>query len=355
MVTSTNYTSLSYIEEATAGITPDTPTFQTLPTTGGSPQGNISTVVSEVIRRDRQIDDLVTVDAEVGGQVNYELSFTPYSPMIEALAQNAAITFDDVPTDLQVASSSTLISALTDFVVLGVVAGQHILVSGFTNTANNGVFLIDTVAAGVLTINAQHTLVVEAADTDARLTGKAYRNGVADPKNFTFLKMIEGLTSTVYMYYRGCQVSSMSFDFETGSILNGGFNIVGLTEDVTEAAIAGQNIDDVAAYSLLNSVSAVSLIKIGGLPATTEFQSIKLNIDNNINRAKAIGTLGSIDLASFTLNATADISLYFEDKTAYDAFIANDSFSVDIILKDNQTNLTKTIRINFLGLVDVVN
>lgn len=338
-ITSTNYTSLHYDEETVPGTTNATPDFQTLPTTGGSPMGNISTVVSEVIRRDRQIDDLVTVDSEVGGTVNYELSFEPYTPMIEALAQNTALTYDDVPTDLAASDvDNSFNSPLSDFVTDGLVAGMHILVGGMSTAANNGVFLIESVATTKLVIDAQHTLVTETADADARITANSFRNGVATPKSFTFLKMIEGLASTVYMYYRGCQISSMSFNFETGSILNGGFNIVGFTEEVTETPIAGQTITDVPAYSLMNSVSAVSLFNVAGLPASTEFQSMNLNIDNNINRAKAIGTLGAIGLASFTLNATADVSVYFEDKTAYDAFIANSEFSVDVILQDGDGN-----------------
>lgn len=338
-ITSTNYTSISYDEETVPGTTNATPNFQTLPTTGGSPMGNISTIVSEVIRRDRQIDELVTVDSEVGGTLNYELSFAPYSPMIEALAQNTAISYDDTPTDLAASDvDNSFNSPLSDFVAGGLVAGMHILVGSMSTAANNGVFLIDSVTTTKLVINAQHTLVTESADADGRITATSYRNGVAVPKSFTFMKMIEGLTSTVFMYYRGCQVSSMSFNFETGSILNGGFNIVGFTEDVTETAIAGQTIDDVQPYTLMNSVSAVSLFNVAGLPANTEFQTMNLNIDNNINRAKAIGTLGAIGLASFTLNVTADISIYFQDKTAYDAFIANSEFSVDVILQDGDGN-----------------
>ena len=88
MATSSNYTQLAYIEEVTAGTTPATPTFQLLPTTGGSPVSNISTAVSEVIRADRQTDDLTVVDSSVSGDINYELSYAPYKPFLQALLQN---------------------------------------------------------------------------------------------------------------------------------------------------------------------------------------------------------------------------------------------------------------------------
>jgi len=78
----TNYTDLSYVAEVTPGVIPDNPVFQLLPTTGGALALTITTEVSEVIRSDRQIDDLVPVDAEVTGDINFELSYTPWKPLI---------------------------------------------------------------------------------------------------------------------------------------------------------------------------------------------------------------------------------------------------------------------------------
>lgn len=85
----TNYTDLSYIAEVTPGVIPTSPAFQLLPTTGGALALNISTEVSEVIRSDRQIDDLVPVDAEVTGDINFELSYTPWKPLIIELLRSA--------------------------------------------------------------------------------------------------------------------------------------------------------------------------------------------------------------------------------------------------------------------------
>ena len=68
-ISSTNYTDFSYIAEVTAGITPATPAFQRLPITSVGLSDSLSTSVSEVIRSDRQIDDLVITDAEVSGEL----------------------------------------------------------------------------------------------------------------------------------------------------------------------------------------------------------------------------------------------------------------------------------------------
>ena len=339
-ITSTNYTDVAYIlEPVTNGVTPDTPTFQSLPTKGSSLQGNTSTIVSEVIRKDRQIDDLIIVDQDVSGAVDYELSYEPYKPLITSLLQTAALTLAPVTgTDIGFTGTTNVIdTGATD--VSGLLAGQYIIVSGATDPANNGTFqLSSNSTSNTITLTSTAGLVTEVAGASVTIAANTLRNGVADPDSYTFVKTITGIATPVYMYYRGCQLSSMSLDFATASILGGSINVIGLNEDVTETGIAGQDFDDVPNYTLMNSVSSLA-IESTGLAAGTIFQNVNLTIDNNINAAKAIGTLGAADLASFTLNVTADITIYFQDKDAYDKYLNATSFSLELKATDGDGNI----------------
>lgn len=339
-ITSTNYTSISYIEETTPGTTPASPAFQLLPTTGGAPAGNVTTTVSEVIRRDRQTDDLIVTDAEVGGEINYELSYGPYKPLITALLQGTTVAVAETGlTDIAaVNATSEYTSTSTDFVDADIVAGMNVRFSGFTNAANNGIKQVVSVTTNSLVVD-DAALVDEAAGATVEFDSTMIRNGAEDATSFTFLKMIEGLTNTAYFYYPGCQISMMNFNFETGSILNGSFEVVGTTEEPTETAKASQSIVDVPSYALMNSVSSVTSIDVQGLPAGTEFSTLNLSVDNSINRAKAIGTLGAIDLASFTLNVTADITLYFRDLVTYGNYVNANSFFLSFTLTDGDGNI----------------
>ncbi len=337
-LTSSNYTSISYVEESTPGVTPASPTFQILPTTGGAPAGNVTTTVSEVIRRDRQIDDLVVTDAEVGGEINYELSYGPFKPLMIALMQNTPVDMDLSGTDISVASSSTYASTTTNFVTEGIVVGMNVRVLGFTTAANNGIKKVTAVAANLLTV-AGTSLAIEAAGDAVTMDSYMVRNGAGTPKSYTFLKFIEGIDDPAYFYYAGCQISKMSFNFETGSILNGSFEVIGREEEATITAKAGQTLTDVASYALLNAVSSITSIDLEGLPADTEFSTLNLTIDNNINRAKAIGTLGAVDMASFTLNVTAEITMYFNDLTTYQFYLAADPFYLAFTLTDGDGNI----------------
>ena len=88
----------------------------------------------------------------------------------------------------------------------------------------------------------------------------------------------------------------------------------------------------------MNSVSNV-VTAIGGLPAGTEYSTLNLTINNNTTGAKAIGTLGSINIADFTLEITGDISLYFQDLSAYNLFLQSSEFSLTTTLTDAAGNV----------------
>ncbi len=346
MSTSTNQTSLSYIEEVTAGTTPNTPAFQLLPTLSGGPQGNLSTAESEVINESRSVDDIIVVDSEVGGSINFELSYTPYKHMLEALMQSAVSTDSFSATDISiivVSGQSVTINtaAIEDFTSGNLVVDQHIKLSGFVggNILGNGIYRIDSIAALQLeATRIDSTAVTVPSGDPVTVTGRVIRNGTANPVSYTYVKKITGIATTSYMYYRGCQVSSLNLNFETGAILKGSYDVVGLTEDVTESAIAGQSFVDVPDYSVMNSVTSVANLLVDGLATDTEFSSFNLTYDNNINRAKAIGTLGAVGLSSFTLSASASTTIYFEDISAYTSYLASTSFAVTLITKDASDN-----------------
>lgn len=339
-VTSTNKTDISYVIESTPGTTPTTPSFQLLPTTGGGPMGENTTAVSEVIRSDRQIDDLVLVDQDVNGAISKELSYTPYKPLIISLLQ------DDTPntinivdaTDIGVTSPSTFTSSTTSFVTSGVVKDSFFKASGFANAENNGVFRVETVTANSITVSST-TLTTEAAGVTVTFNGISYRNGTKNPPDsYTFLKRVITPVETSHFYYAGCQISGMTFNFTTGSILNGEMQIVGLEETITDTPLAGQTVTNVPSYQIMNSVTSLLRMKVGGISADAVFSTLNMNINNNINAAKGISYLGAAALASFTLDITNEMEVYYEQKTIYDNYKAGNAFDIEMVLDDGDGN-----------------
>lgn len=340
MVASTNYTDIAYDKETVFGTTDATPTFTLLPTTGGSPVNNISTAVSEVIRSDRQTDDLVVVDGDVSGELNYELSYAPYKDFVESVLMNTttrAISLTAVTNNGTI--DNTIIG---DAGIEGVcLVGDVIRLSSVADSSIDGEYVVTALGTNEVTVypatgatTALTDLVV--ASTDIRTNG-------ADPiQGYTIRKKVEDAGTPYYFYYRGCAVNTMSFNFATGSILNGNVGIVGLTEEARTSVLAGETADTATpAYSIMNSVSSVGVINIDG--ATATFASMDITLDNQINAAKAIGTLGAVDLAAFSLMVSANVEVYFSDISLYQKFLDATSFGVTLIMTDTDGN---TIGIN---------
>jgi hypothetical protein len=343
-IASANYTNISYVKETVFGETPATPTFKKLPTTGGSPTSDITTAVSETIRSDRQTDDLIVVDADVGGGMDYEISYDNYKPLMISLMQgdpaNNIVVSINAASDISVDETSGFDSTTTDFVASGVVAGCRIVTSGFTNTGNNGSHIVASVTANAITVLDLTVLTTESAPGSVDITSEGYRNGAYTPDSYTFLKTVEavGGNPASYFYYNGCIVSEMSFNFETGSILGGTVSVVGLTETETGTPVAGQSYADADPNLLMNSVTSVAKIGIGGTTAPAKFSNFNLSVNNNVTPAKQIGVLGAADLASFTLEITADISIYFENLEVYQKYKQSSEVWVDVVLNDADGN-----------------
>lgn len=78
-------TRLAYIEESTYGSTPSTPTFLVQRFVSESLNANIENAVSNEIRSDRNVTDMIQVGANAGGDVDIELSYGSFDDWLESL------------------------------------------------------------------------------------------------------------------------------------------------------------------------------------------------------------------------------------------------------------------------------
>lgn len=78
-------TRLAYVTEATYGTTPATPVFQNMRFTSENLNANIENIVSNEIRADRNVSDLIQVGSNAGGEINFELSYGSFDTILESL------------------------------------------------------------------------------------------------------------------------------------------------------------------------------------------------------------------------------------------------------------------------------
>lgn len=143
-----NRARLSFVEETTLGTTPGSPAMKTVRYTGETLNFNVVNTVSEEIRSDRQVPDLIQTGAATQGDVNIELSYPLHGTFISVALEAAlfgawqntnqrynAVADTDI-TDVASGTGTVTVSNGTAFA-----ANDVCKLEGFTNAPNNGVFV----------------------------------------------------------------------------------------------------------------------------------------------------------------------------------------------------------------------
>lgn len=150
MSASSNRTQLSIVREDVLGVTPDTPRMRKMRITGEGLTYSPTYIDSDEIRDDRMLGDPIEVMKAASGPVNFETSYpedeTPLSEVFRSALFNPWVntpqfsndgTADSVITDAGTVADTFAVTAGGAAVV-----ANHIVRSiGFTNSANNQVFV----------------------------------------------------------------------------------------------------------------------------------------------------------------------------------------------------------------------
>jgi hypothetical protein len=209
----TNRVGLRAVRETTFGTTPSNPAFFEIASTGQPNLGLApATVVSNLLRDDRQVSDLILVGGEAGGEANSELAFGLHDELLESAFFSAwqtryakrndrgatqvtavAAATDDYTVTLGVTTGSitvdfaaagdTVTRATGSFVTDGFEAGDTVIISGAVDGGNNAQFLVKTVTALVLTL--ENGVVDETADTGVTISVCARVGSIIRAEGFT--------------------------------------------------------------------------------------------------------------------------------------------------------------------------
>ncbi|MDJ0952478.1 MAG: phage tail tube protein [Acidimicrobiia bacterium] len=334
-----NRASLRYIEEVTFGQTPATPAFNELRYNGESLNYNINNIISDEIRADRMTTDLIQVQADASGDVNFELSYGAFDDFLAGgLADTWGTLVAVSATDIDAAAGdNSFNTAMGDFVADGIIQGQWVEVRGFTDPANNGYFRVTSVTSGKIIV-AGGTLVTEAAGATITIGGSVVRNGVT-PISYSVQKVLEDLSPAQYILLRGMRVGQIQLAFETASILTGTFSLMGLTSKVDTTGETGQTLVQAPTNEVMNATGNVQSVWIDdSLTTNTFFNTLNLNVNGNLRPQDAIGSLPHIGIALSRMEVTADAELYFQDDTEYQKFLQATFFSLAFRVEDNAGN-----------------
>ena len=307
------------LKEVSFGVTPASAMTNTR-FTGESLGFNIETEVSNEIRGDRQIPDLIRVGAEAAGDMEFELSGDTYDDFFESVLYSAAFPAVDTITAMTI-SAATADDSFNDsgsgFPTFAV--GEWIRVKGFVDPANNGFFKVLTpVTTAKLLVDAN--LVVEAVGPSITIDESTIRNGVVR-SSYSLEK--EFVDITQFLSYTGMIPGTMDLEVAAGAILTGSFGFLGLASARGVATIGTGAPVVATATDVMNAVDNISLIREFAFASdlTVDVQSVSLSVDNNLRPIDAIGTLGHVDVGAGRSTITGNINIYFSDGTMYDEYL----------------------------------
>jgi Phage tail tube protein len=138
-LTSANRSKIGVGVETTYGVIPANPVISNLRMASAPLKFTPKTVISDEIRPDGQITDLILVGSEVSGDITFDLSFNAIDWALEAVlggtwANNPTIAVVTAGVEISAVSTTTLTVASGG---AAFVAGMLTLLSGFPTAANN--------------------------------------------------------------------------------------------------------------------------------------------------------------------------------------------------------------------------
>lgn len=161
-------------------------------------------------------------------------------------------------------------------------------------------------------------------------------NGVTK-RSFTLEKKFEQGTTDTYMGYTGMVVNTMSLNISAQEIVTGSFSFMGKGGYVDDAIITGATYTDGAANEIMSAGLNFADLAItgGGSPKLT---GLTLEINNNARMQPVVGSIDSVGIGYGRFIVTGTATMYFENKDAYELFLAGTASDLSFTLDDGENS-----------------
>lgn len=332
---------LAFEEEVTFGTAPATQPTD-IRWTGESLKQDTSTTESQEIRDDRQIPDVVRTGINAAGDINFEFSYGAHDEMLQAALLSAVWTTAIV----DVASGSITVPTTQDMFVGAdgeydnYTAGEWVLVAGFTNAANNGLFKIADItssAPGTSDNDQLEVYATLAAETGSGIDitqGATIKAGTT-LRTFTIEKEFTDLTNK-YERCLGMAINAASMNVTADAIITGTFSFLGKSVASSATPIYGSAYTAAATNDVMNAIDHVSAIMENN--ADYDVTSFSWSLTNNLRARLQVGTLGAVSLGKGTIGLSGTVQAYFEDETVIDKYLNFTASSLALTFNDTDGN-----------------
>lgn len=175
---------------------------------------------------------------------------------------------------------------------------------------------------------------------EAALQGTWTADVLKHGSSMRYFSVEEGFSDVnQFRVFRGMALNKLSLSFETGAILGGSLDFIGMNAAVGGATFMPGTTTASKTGGVMNSVVGVGNIKEGGAALSgVAIKSLKLDVDNSLRGQEAIGTLGFVGIGSGTIQVTGSVEAYFSNATLYNKFLNNTATSLSWEAADTAGN-----------------
>lgn len=325
---------ISYKKETTWGTKASNSGAISLRRVTGSFQLEKDSYASNEILASQQVRDMRHGTRRSTGAISGELSGNAYEDFIQAAVRKDFVAGATTGAIIVLSSTATtIVRSSGSFVTDGFKTGSVISVTGFTDAGNNGLFVITSMTATILTVSALagQTRTIEAAGDTVTVLEKGKKTFVPTTNHTDDSFTVEEFYSdaSVSRTFLGQQVDTMAIALQPNSMATIDFGFLGKDG---EAATSSQYFTSPTAVSGEGIYSAPDgFLFINGV-ANGVVTGLNISVANNITQEAVIGSSSIGAKSRGKVAVTVDGSAIFEDTTILNYFDAESEVSLTYVL-----------------------
>lgn len=341
-----------YIPESVLGVTPTTGNPRNLRVTGESLDYAVTKEDSKEIRKDRQVGSMTLTGAEASGDLQFELSYAEYDPLLEGALFGTYVPFgiDGVGAAFDATYAAPVLgdggTITADLPTTGASAFTNLLpgqwfrlVSGSPSDVNYGALLRvhPTVAptSTVLTLDEGSPIVAGTA-LGVQIQSSRLANDVTK-RSFSLEKEFSDVSQ--FLKYSGMVPSKVALSVQSRSLITGSFSFMGTEFEIEGSTMLPGVPQESKPYEITNSSSGVGRLWENGAPIVGTFiKTLSLDVDNSLRGNDALGFVGFADISDGTLKVSGSLEMYFANRDLYERFLRDIETQLVFSIQDGEGN-----------------
>ena len=332
---SANYAHLAIDDETTWGVLPSPVGLTKVRFTGDSFQHAKQTVVSNEIRPDRQVADLIEVGVDGSGGWEFELSYGEILRYLPAALFSAFTSQATSKTVSLTAATGVVLGAAGDFA--NVAIGSTIRIAGAVTPGNNGLKRVTAKAGDGSSITlGTGEIVADEASVAITISGQTITNGTTVHSFLVEKKLKDGS----FMSFRGVMLNVLSLALTSRQIITGSIDTIGTQgyESTTTINNGGAAPAEPPADPVMSASVHVGAVEENGVALADALKSMTLSINNNLRGNDAISCKSIFEVGIGECNVSGQMQAYFKTHALLTRFIAHATSTMRFILTDTAGN-----------------